>query len=859
MQGRIALVSGIVIIISLSIFFTEGKTEENIQGLPCDYRNKNIDSSENLIDRISGKSKPVPQILEMSLTTVASQGEMLIQENGKKLVLPLIHTDVNGDIEGFVARVNVTQVYINPIDSTIEAIYTFPLPENAAVDSMILKVGDRRIKGVVKERQQAREIYEEAKREGKTASLLEQQRPNIFTQSVANILPGDTIVITISYLQQLRFKHGAFQFYFPMVVGPRYIPGQPIKSEKQGTEDPTNQVTDAHKITPPILPPDTRSGHDIALKIRIHKKFSTNELTSPSHCIIVRDEDSSTVISISPNDNIPNKDFMLNYTVAGDKISNVFLTHKKEAEDGFFQLIMIPKINISEEEIIPRELVFVVDNSGSMSGFPIEKCKELMKISLRGMRQDDLFRVIKFAGSTEILSSDPLEASDTNVKNALDFIDNMRGGGGTEMMKAINAIFDTPPLNGRKKIVLFMTDGYVGNEINIISTIRERLGESRVFSLGVGSSVNSYLLKGMAYAGRGDCMIIRQDGEAQKAIDEFYSMIDAPVVTGLSLVWKGTDIIDPQPAQLPDLFAGQPLVVTGKYGKAGKGVLTIEGKLSSGKSYFHRMDVSFPNKNGLNSSLPNIWARRKIEEIDLLGSKLFEDKSISDDSIKNSITKLGLQYKLMTQYTSFVAVEDAVRNKSGKWESVEQPVELPEGVSGNGQPSNRFAYSEMQRSLSVRKSLGGLKSGGSGGVGRKGVAGIGYGAGYGSGYGGSGSGNIDLLLNRLTGTPEFMKGATLQGARSKASVMYVVMKNIASLRYLYSKRVRENPELKGKITVKFAIDEYGKVIFAQVVESTMGDTTLESQIIAKIKNWIFEKIDKPGDVTEVIYPFVFSR
>jgi Ca-activated chloride channel family protein len=851
------------------------------------YKCQKIDSSQSVE---KANYNTVLQLMEIPQSDSGSQGELLTLKNGKKLALPLLHTSVNGDIEGFTARVMVEQIYVNSGDSTIEALYTFPLPENAAVDSMVMEIGDKRIKGVIKERQEARAIYEEAKSQGKATSLLEQQRSNIFTQSVANILPGDTIIIMISYLQQLKYKQGTYLFNFPMVVGPRYIPGYPLRTESTGTENPTDQVPDAHVITPPLLPPATRSGHDISLKVIIHKCIQVKNLTSQSHRISVSNNDSSAIVSITPNDQIPNKDFILEYTVANDEIGTVFLTHKKEKGEGFFQLIMVPKISIAEKEIFPRELVFVVDNSGSMQGLPLGKCKELMKLSLEKMRRDDLFRIIKFAGSTEIFSSNALPSTDANVRRALEFVDQMQGGGGTEMMSAINAIFNKPTIDCRKKLVLFITDGYVGNEREIISTIRNRLGDSRVFSLGVGSSVNRYLLEGIGYAGRGNCMIIRQDGEAKKVIDEFYSNIDAPVLTNLTLTWNGVSIIDPQPTQLPDLFQNQPLSITGQYTKGGNGTLTITGTLSGRRTYHKTIDIVLPKINKANSALPTLWARKKIEVIDLLGSNLFDENGPSSDNVKNVILKLGLQYKIMTQYTSFVAVDDAVRNRSGRWTSIEQPVELPEGVSEKSQPGYRYtgggngsgactsihsgkgmirgsatssaqSYSNGGSATgidAILNGLGGLQSCKSG-AGKNGTAGIGYGAGYGSGVGGSGSG-LDLKKRGALkiSAPEFLKGGNLTGARSKESIMRIVMQNLAALRYTYNKRLRDVPGLKGKVSIKFKIDHLGKVINCEVVSTTLYDTMLENEIVEKIKRWQFEKIDKADDITEVVYPFVFS-
>ena len=393
------------------------------------------------------------------------------------------------------------------------------------------------------------------------------------------------------------------------------------------------------------------------------------------------------------------------------------------------------------------------------------------------------------------------------------------------------------------------------------------LANIRVLSLGVGSSVNHYLLEGMAYIGRGVCMAIRQDGEADKATKEFYSLIDAPVLTDIELKWNGVKVHETVPAQLPDLFHGQPLVLTGKYTEPGAGSVAIEGKLPGGKKYIKKVNVRLTRKEKNNGVLSTLWARGKIKETSLLGSQVFNNAAYTPQEVKEQITKLGLKYRIMTQYTSFVAIDDAVRNKDGKWVSVEQALPMPEGVSQHSQPPERFAYvSRMQ------KGVLGITSGQTK---RKGAAGIGYGAGYGSGFGG-GSGGVNDLIGSLGGSntnssgekkrgslkiasPQFTKGGSLTGGRSKASIMRVVMQNLAALRYAYNRMLQEKPGLKGTITVKFAIDEFGKVMFCRVVSSTMGDPELEKKIVEKIKRWVFEKIDKPGDVTEVVYPFVFSQ
>jgi Ca-activated chloride channel family protein len=486
-------VSGIVVLLALvslilwyltldsgkpaSAVSTVGPQKPAAHQTPCSLETREPPATSSFIYEQS-RTPPRYHVVEVPADYIASQGELLVMQTGKKLALPLIHTDVVGRIDGFLARVNVTQKFVNLLDTTIEAVYTFPLPENAAVDSMIMTIGNHRIKGIIKERGEARAIYEQARRDGKTASLLEQERPNIFTQSVANILKNDTILVTISYVAELKYKNASYEFVFPMVVGPRYIPGSPLKPPLHGTENPTDQVQDADRITPPLAPPGMRSGHDISLRLTINAGTDINELSCPSHTIKdVMNADKTRTIEILSGDNIPNKDFILDYSVGQKEIGSVVLCHRQN-DDGFFQLIMTPRLSVKKSDIFPRELVFVVDNSGSMGGFPVEKCKEVMTLCLKKMRNNDVFRLIKFSGSTGELSPEPLDATAANVARAVAYVDRMSGGGGTEMMSAINAIFDAPQSEGRRRLVFFLTDGFVGNEAAILTTIRERCSVS---------------------------------------------------------------------------------------------------------------------------------------------------------------------------------------------------------------------------------------------------------------------------------------------------------------------------------------------------------------------------------------------
>ncbi|MGE0482201.1 MAG: VIT domain-containing protein, partial [Phycisphaerae bacterium] len=358
-------------------------------------------------------------------------------------VCPLKGTDVAADVTGMFARVRVTQVFRNPLDRKIEAIYTFPLPADAAVDEMIMTVGARRVIGQVRPREEARAVYESAKAAGHVASLLDQERPNIFTQSVANIDPGAEVTIEISYVEVLKYDAGLYEWSFPMVVGPRYIPGGGSAPAPMTNATPTPQVPDANRISPPVTPPGTRAGHDIRVTVHIEGGMGLFDLKSELHEVDVAARDAQTAsVSLKNKAEIPNRDFVLRYRLGGDQISDAFLAQRDPRGD-FFTLILQPPRRVSNEAAVARELVFVLDTSGSMSGFPIEKAKAVMAKAIDALRPGDTFNLITFAGSTKVLWEHPRPATNENRAAAQESLASRKGGGGTEMMKAIDAALNT--------------------------------------------------------------------------------------------------------------------------------------------------------------------------------------------------------------------------------------------------------------------------------------------------------------------------------------------------------------------------------------------------------------------------------
>jgi Ca-activated chloride channel homolog len=667
------------------------------------------------------QAAPPSQTLSGSLGIIGKDGSL-------KGDCPLKHTEVRGAISGFLARVTVTQVFENSAPNAIEAVYTFPLPQNAAVDDMTIQVGGRTIRSVIKKREEARAIYEKAKATGHTAALLDQERPNIFSQAVANILPGEQVSVTISYAETLQYADGSYEFVFPMVVGPRYIPGKATGEQAGGWAPDTDKVPDASRITPNVAPPETRAGHVISLELAIDAGVPIQKLRSTSHKIdIERTAIGFAKVKLQNEGEIPNKHFVLKYSVAGEQIGDAALSHwvpEGAADGGYFTLILQPPARVPESDITPKELVFVLDTSGSMSGFPIEKGKELISRALDELYPGDTFNIITFSGDTQILFPEPVFPSAENIRLAKDLLHGRQGGGRTEMMKAIRTALAPSDSQDHVRVVCFVTDGYVGNDMEIIGEVHKH-PNARVFAFGIGNSVNRFLIEGMAKAGRGDSEVVMLNDKADEAAHRLYERLRSPLLTDLSIDWRGLPVADLYPQRLPDLVDGKPLVVTGRYTMPSKGNIRLRGK-RAGEDFVREIPVALASGGDQNNVLAGFWARRRIDDLmsqDWAGAQSGNMKP----DVQKEITQLGLDYRLMTQFTSFVAVEDRVVTKDGKPQRVEVPVELPEGVSyegvfgGEGKQFDRLAqFSQLRASSSmvvVTKGGGGHGSGSGHGVG----------------------------------------------------------------------------------------------------------------------------------------------
>src|SRR5229473_3174420 len=636
----------------------------------------------------------------MGLASLRSSGGVVLAQNGvthgqlqvldeagkPKAVCPLKHTSAKAEISGFLSRVIVTQEFENPFDEKIEAVYTFPLPQNAAVDDMTMVVGDRTVRGKILRREEAEAVYEAAKTNGQTASLLNQERPNIFTQSVANILPGEQIKITISYVETLKYEDGAYEFVFPMVVGPRYIPGPAtgapvsaqVNAKGNGFAPNTDRVPDASRITPQPVPEGMRVGHDISLDVTLDAGVPIDGLSSKTHEVNVeRPDDHRARVTLRDQAAIPNNDFILRYDVAGKKIEDALLTHASD-KGGYFTLILQPPLRVTAEDVTPKELVFVLDTSGSMYGFPIEKAKETMKLALDNLYPSDTFNLITFSGDEHILFPAPVPATKENLAKAQAFLESRQGGGGTEMMKAIKASMDPSDASDHVRIVCFMTDGYVGNDMEIIGEVQKH-PNARVFAFGIGGSVNRFLLDGMAKYGRGEVEYVALNDDGSAAARRFHERVRNPLLTDISVDWNGLPVADVYPKSIPDLFGAKPVILSGRYTGAGKGVIRLKGKMS-GVDFVREIPVDFSKSESQNDVLSTLWARTRVDDLmsqDFKGAQ----RGVMKEDIKQAVIQLGLDYRLMTQFTSFVAVEEMIVTDGGKPRRIDVPVEVPEGVN----------------------------------------------------------------------------------------------------------------------------------------------------------------------------------
>lgn len=588
--------------------------------------------------------------------------------------LPLKSTEVDVKVSGVIADVTVTQTYRNEGTRAIEAKYVFPGSTRAAVGGLNVRLADRLITAQIREKQQARIDYDAAKKEGRTAALLEQHLPNVFQMNVANILPGDEVKVELRYTELLVPQAGNYRFVFPTVVGPRY-------------NSPQSENRNAKWVGQPTLRAGTAPNTSFKMKVALDTPLGIKEVRSATHAIDVgkRDDDQHADITLArTGEPANNRDFVLDWRLAGEKIESGLMLYKGQGDnpENFFLAMVEPPKSVAANAISPRDYIFVVDISGSMHGFPLDTAKVLLERLIGGLRPSDTFNVLLFSGSSKMLSPQSVPATRANIEQALSTIKNYSGGGSTELIPALKRVYAQPKAEEVSRTVVVVTDGYVTVEREAFELVRRNLSKANVFAFGIGSSVNRHLMEGLARAGMGEPFVITDPLQAPEQAARFKRMVESPVLTNVKATFGGLDVYDVEPQALPDVLGERPVIVFGKWRGEPKGRVVIEGQGAEGP---YRRELAIDARTRQDAAaLRSLWARHRIAS---LGD---QEALEGGDAFKQRITELGLRYGLLTQYTSFIAVDRVVRNPAPQAStSVDQPQPLPKGVSelalGQGQ------------------------------------------------------------------------------------------------------------------------------------------------------------------------------
>ena len=593
------------------------------------------------------------------------------QESETMVPLPLQHTAVDAAIAGHISTVRVRQQFANPFDTRIEAVYVFPLPQQAAVSEFLMVIGARTIRGILREKEEAEAIYQQARDQGYQASLLVQRRPNIFEQKVANIEPGKAIDVDITYFNTLAYQDGWYSFVFPTVVGPRFNPPghpDPVQALPRGGHTKTPGATGVD-----YLAPTERSGHDLGISVRVDAGVPIEDITATHEISVERDGPAVATVQLAQRTTIPNRDFVLDFRIAGETVKSGLMTYKDpDTGDGFFSLMMIPPMDSTDSARRPMELVFVIDTSGSMQGRPLDQAKQAVATALGLLNPDDTFQIIRFSDNASQFGREPVPATAQNLAAARRYLANLHGGGGTMMVEGIKAALGFPHHPSRYRFISFLTDGYIGNEAEILAEVHRRIGHARIFSFGVGESVNRYLMERMAKVGRGTVAYLGLNDSADAVMDAFLTRVRHAALTDIDIDWGGMTVSDTYPARLPDLFVGRPLVVSGKF-RGDPASVTVCGTVDGARRPFV---VEAVDAGSAGPSLAKVWARANIAE-------LSDRQATTGDphgKLRDTIKRIALQHQLASAYTSFVAVDSSDITEGEYGVTVHQAVPVPEGV-----------------------------------------------------------------------------------------------------------------------------------------------------------------------------------
>jgi Ca-activated chloride channel family protein len=604
-------------------------------------------------------------------------GSLLMRMSEGYVTAALLNTDVNVNINGLVARVSVMQEFKNEGDEWVEGVYVFPLPDEAAVDHMRLYIGDRFIEGEIREKQQARKEYEQAKLAGKKTSLVEQQRANLFTTSVANIAPGETVIVEIDYLEDIRYDDGTFSLRFPMTLTPKYIPGQAL-TDRQGSgwSSDTFVVADASLVTPPMIA--TSRDHKVSLQVSVNAGMPLEIIASRYHPVNVAETSGQYRVTLAGGQVAMDHDFELLWRpVPSSTPRAMVFAETRNGEPHLLLMVLPPDHGPSAAVRMPRETIFVVDTSGSMHGVSMRQAKRALQQALDGLRPGDRFNLIEFNSYANALFTASVAVEAGSIGMAKHFVGRLRANGGTEMQSALRLALRTPATESYLRQIIFITDGAVGNEEGLFELITNHLGSARMFTVGIGSAPNSWFMRKAAETGRGTFTTISALHEVSEKMDRLFRKLEHPQVTNINLHWPGGTIIDSYPSVIPDLYLGEPITVRARASGAFRpgDAIRIEGD-SVGGTWARDVPLDIDSQS---PGVAALWARARIAE--LLDR---ERRGANADETRLAIVDTALTHHLVSKHTSLVAVDKTPVRLAGDPLSSEQvPNLMPYGQSGS--------------------------------------------------------------------------------------------------------------------------------------------------------------------------------
>jgi Ca-activated chloride channel family protein len=617
---------------------------------------------------------PLPQDI---LPEQAQSGSFLMRRGGDQpwALAPVLETDVRVRVAGVVARLDVRQSFRNATDEWVEGVYVFPLSEQAAVDHLRMRVGERTIEGQIREREQARVEYRQARERGRKASLVEQERPNVFTTSVANLGPGEVLVVEIELQQTLSFDAGEVRLRLPLAVGPRYIPGaaRPASAgTSSGWSPDSDVVPDASRVTPPVLPPDEPRRNPVAIRVDLDPGFPLQSLTSRSHPIVTESRGDGRYRVRLRDAQVPaDRDFELVWTPRPGKMPHAAVYSEQKGSSTYVLLTLFPPVGPEVAVArLPREVIYVIDTSGSMEGLSIQQARRALALAIQRLRPGDRFNVIRFGNDTEALFDASRPCDDSTRQAALAWVNALRASGGTEMAGALEAALlgSDDPKSVRQ--VVFLTDGSVGNEDQLFGIIRQRLGDTRLFTVGIGSAPNAHFMGKAAEFGHGTFTFIGDVSEVEEKMGRLFAVLESPVLTGIEVSWPVAAAVEAWPQRVSDLYLGEPVVVAARLEGRAAGVAVRGRRGAAAWEQILPLDAGRPS-----DGVAVLWARRKVDS--LLDS--LHDGAAAEE-VRRQVVAVGLEHHLVTKHTSLVAVDvTPTRPAQAALASTAVPTNLPHG------------------------------------------------------------------------------------------------------------------------------------------------------------------------------------